>query len=128
MGLCCYESETWRRKDPGEVLAGAFSEGGVRTITVNRYERDPRVSEACLKKYGAVCQICELDPVSVYGNEIGSRVIHVHHIKPMSLQTRKARRIDPIKDLVPLCPNCHTAIHKVNPLPTPRDFKKVFRG
>lgn len=122
-----YDGELEER-DAGEVEPENFSEGGVRTVTVNRYERDPKARKACLKKFGAVCQVCGLDPVSIYGEEIGSRVIHVHHINPVSQGQGKSLLVDPIKDLVPLCPNCHTAIHKIDPLPTPQEFMRRFRA
>lgn len=37
-------------------------------------------------------------------------IIEVHHIVPIS-QIGKEYEVDPINDLVPLCPNCHTALH-----------------
>ena len=36
-------------------------------------------------------------------------IIEVHHIVPIS-QIGKEYEVDPINDLVPLCPNCHTAL------------------
>ncbi len=49
----------------------------------------------------------------VYG-PLGVNVIHVHHIVPVS-QMGSSYRLDPIKDLIPLCPNCHTIVHRENP-------------
>ena len=37
-------------------------------------------------------------------------IIEVHHIVPIS-QIGEEYAIDPIKDLVPVCPNCHAALH-----------------
>jgi hypothetical protein len=36
--------------------------------------------------------------------------IHVHHLRMLS-EIGKNYRIDPIKDLRPVCPNCHSVIH-----------------
>ena len=42
-----------------------------------------------------------------YG-EIGEGFIHVHHIIPVSrLVIEKDYKINPIEDLIPVCPNCH---------------------
>jgi len=41
-------------------------------------------------------------------------VIHVHHIVPVS-QMQSSYQLNPIKDLVPLCPNCHNIVHRINP-------------
>jgi len=34
----------------------------------------------------------------------------VHHLVPIS-KIGKKYRVDPIKDLRPVCPNCHAVIH-----------------
>jgi 5-methylcytosine-specific restriction protein A len=34
----------------------------------------------------------------------------VHHITPLS-KLREAHVVDPIKDLIPVCPNCHAMLH-----------------
>jgi len=44
-----------------------------------------------------------------YGEEF-SGLIEVHHIVPLS-QIKKGYKVDPIHDLVPVCPNCHAALH-----------------
>ena len=43
--------------------------------------------------------------------EKAKNFIHVHHVTPISKVGREYK-IDPIKDLIPLCPNCHAMIHK----------------
>ncbi len=51
--------------------------------------------------------------------------IHVHHIEPFN-EIEREYEVDPIKDLRPLCPNCHAAIHLTNPLMTPEQFKEML--
>jgi 5-methylcytosine-specific restriction protein A len=51
-----------------------------------------------------------MDFEKMYG-EIGHGFIHVHHIIPIST-IGEEYKIDPIKDLVPVCPNCHAMLHK----------------
>jgi len=51
----------------------------------------------------------------VYG-EIGIGFIHVHHLVPIS-EIGTSYKIDPVKDLIPVCPNCHAMIHKRKPIP-----------
>jgi 5-methylcytosine-specific restriction protein A len=114
-------------REPGEVDAKDFFEGGVRTITVNRYERDPRARNACLSHYGSTCFVCDVDLVKIYGKTLGQAAIHVHHVKPMATRGSKPYIIDPIKDLIPLCPNCHNVIHKTAPIMTPKALKKQLQ-
>lgn len=35
----------------------------------------------------------------------------MHHIKPLN-KIGKNYKINPKKDLIPICPNCHAMIHK----------------
>ncbi|HEK2705573.1 TPA: HNH endonuclease [Pseudomonas aeruginosa] len=46
--------------------------------------------------------------------ELGRGFIHVHHVVPVS-EIGESYEVDPIKDLIPLCPNCHAMIHRRNP-------------
>jgi len=99
----------------------------VRTVMVNRYERDPQARKACLDHYGHSCQACQADLTEIYGEELGRRTVHVHHVIPMASRDEEYR-LDPVADLIPLCPNCHNAIHKTQPVMTPTDFRaKVLR-
>lgn len=110
---------------PEEVGSG-FLEGGVRTITVNAYERDPAARAACLRHYETyVCQICGFDFARVYG-PIGQDFIHVHHLRPVSVVGKKgSAAIHPETDMVPVCPNCHAMLHSRKPEPlTPAELKK----
>lgn len=85
-------------------------EGCRQTITVNAYERNPKAREKCIEYYGAVCSACNLNLGSMYG-EVGEGFIHVHHLTRLS-EIGKQYQIDPIKDLRPVCPNCHAIIHR----------------
>ncbi|WP_198928636.1 hypothetical protein [Enterovibrio norvegicus] len=55
-----------------------FIEGAVKQVTINAYERNPKARAACIAKYGAICQVCDLNFESKYG-AIGKGFIHVHH-------------------------------------------------
>ena len=44
---------------------------------------------------------------------IGKGFIHVHHKKPIA--AREVYRLDPVNDLVPVCPNCHSMLHTYDP-------------
>ena len=91
-----------------------FVEGSVRLSLVKRRERNPRNRLLCLRLHGAECIICKLDPRSFYGN--AGSIIEVHHLQPLSV-SGEAREYDPASDLVPLCPNCHRAVHTRRPVP-----------
>jgi hypothetical protein len=97
----------------GDSSEMGMPEGAVTKVLVNKYERSPRNRAACLAHYGSSCQGCGFSFAEKYG-DIASGYIHVHHLVPISLIGRDYR-INPIEDLIPLCPNCHAAIHLQNP-------------
>lgn len=86
-----------------------ISEGAKKLITVNAYERNPLARQKCIDAHGCICSVCGLDFEKMYG-DIGRGFIHVHHIVPLST-IGKEYKIDPIKELVPVCPNCHSMLH-----------------
>ncbi len=95
-------------------------EGGRRKITVNAYGRSTKAREACIKHYGAICQVCKFNFEEQYGL-LGKGFIHVHHLTRLS-DTTQEYEVDPIKDLLPVCPNCHTMLHQGN---FPPDIDKL---
>lgn len=113
-------------RDAGELSPGLFPEGAVRTIVVNRYERDPRARAACVEHWGLACVACGLDFATVYG-ELGEGFIHVHHLTPVS-QLGPDYQVDPIADLRPLCPNCHAMVHTQDPPIAPNDLAARIRA
>ena len=49
----------------------------------------------------------------MYG-KIGHGFIHVHHKKPLA-GLKAEYKVDPKKDLAPVCPNCHAMLHTQDP-------------
>ena len=101
-----------------------IEEGGVKKILVNVYERDPRARKICLEKLGTSCRVCSMNFEKTYG-ERGKGFIHVHHLDPLGTR-KKRKKIDPIKDLVPVCPNCHAMLHSTDPPLGIEELKKEF--
>jgi predicted HNH restriction endonuclease len=87
----------------------SMTEGSKERITVNKYERNPEARRKCIEKYGAVCSICGFDFSKMYGPEFAGK-IEVHHIKPLN-EIDGSYVVDPEKDLIPVCPNCHMILH-----------------
>jgi 5-methylcytosine-specific restriction protein A len=83
-------------------------EGAKHQDTVTRYERDRGNRKACIAHYGYVCQVCEMDFAKTYG-DLGKEFIEVHHLHPVA---QGERNVNPITDLIPLCSNCHSMIHR----------------
>ena len=52
-----------------------------------------------------------MDFETKYG-KIGRDFIHVHHIDFISSKGGNKHKVDPISDLIPVCPNCHAMLHR----------------
>ena len=89
-------------------------EGQVLRSVIRRRERNPRNRLLCLRIHGYQCKVCGLDPVKKYGTF--AQIIEVHHLQPLS-DLNEPRQYDPKLDLIPLCPNCHRAVHAPKGLP-----------
>ena len=103
-------------------------EGAVSQTTSTRYERSRINRKRCIRFHGCVCFTCKLDFEEKYG-EIGEGFIEVHHKTPIS-QIKKEYRVDPVNDLIPLCSNCHSMIHRNTENPnipwTPEELIKIL--
>jgi hypothetical protein len=70
--------------------------------------------------------VCKILFKEQYGT-IGEGFIHVHHVVPMS-EIREEHKIDPEKDLCPVCPNCHAMLHKKAPPYTPAELRDIMNA
>ncbi len=84
-------------------------EGEKTQVTINHYERNPIARKKCIEHFGCQCGVCGIDFGEMYGKRFEGK-IHVHHINPVHLSEGETI-VDPIKDLIPVCPNCHMIIH-----------------
>ena len=84
-------------------------EGALIQITATAYERDPALRNECLRIHGTKCKICGFDAAKMYGKEFEGK-IHVHHITPLG-EVKQSHKVDPVTDLIPVCPNCHMILH-----------------
>lgn len=107
-------------EDPDSVLI----EGSLLRITVNRYERDPVARQKCIEHYGTACVVCGFDFEERYG-AIGAGFVHVHHLVDIA-SIGERYQVDPVRDLRPVCPNCHAMLHQKRPAMSVDKLKKFF--
>jgi len=112
-------SEFWSKHQPINLFPeeveddGLIWEGAKYQVTINAYERNPRAREQCIEHHGMTCFTCGFSFKAVYG-EVAARFIHVHHLRPLS-EIGSEYKLDPVKDLIPVCPNCHAVFHLRKP-------------
>ena len=98
------------QRTPPESPVYVYQEGARRRVLSDRIERNPKARAACLAHYGLDCTICGFNFGDFYGNA-GQGLIHVHHLEPLGA-SQSPRQTDPIRDLRPVCANCHAVIHR----------------
>lgn len=101
-----------------------YTEGATRQVTVNLYERSAEARTICINRYGLNCSVCGFNFDKAYG-EIGEGFIHVHHLKPLA-EVGKGYKLNPIKDLRPVCPNCHVMLHQKKPAHSIEELKAII--
>lgn len=112
---------------PEEVDSSkTYHEGAAKTITVNAYERSSEARSNCIEHHGWSCGVCGFAMADLYGT-LGEGVIHVHHLRELA-SLGEEYEVDPIKDLRPVCPNCHTILHTSTPAMTITQLRKVLAG
>jgi 5-methylcytosine-specific restriction protein A len=101
-------------------------EGAVVEVLSKRYERSRINRAACIEIQGSRCIVCGFDFEAVYG-AIGEGFIHVHHVVSVAT-VGPGTVIDPGKDLVPVCPNCHAMLHTSRPPLLPSGLRAILDG
>lgn len=94
----------------GDLESYSRPEGKSKLVYSTIYERDNTLRDKAIEYHGLTCMGCGFNFEKVYG-EWGAGFIHVHHTKPLS-NGEGEREVNPRTDMVVLCPNCHSIIHR----------------
>jgi 5-methylcytosine-specific restriction enzyme A len=108
---------------PDEEVVGE-AEGSHYFRRVKRYERSRINRAACIEIHGTACNICGFSFGEVFGG-LGEGFIHIHHIVPVS-ETGGKYILNPRKDLIPVCPNCHAMLHRRKVVLFPNELKEIL--
>jgi 5-methylcytosine-specific restriction protein A len=90
-----------------------YAEGKPKSVTYKTYDRNPAARQACIEHYGYNCFVCGFSFEKTYGS-IGSKYIEVHHLRQVA-DIGEEYMVNPVKDLRPVCANCHRMLHKTRP-------------
>lgn len=100
-------------------------EGAYSHTLISKRERSRSNRARCIAHYGTTCQVCEFDFGETYG-PFAKGHIEVHHITPLSTLDEPSQ-INPVRDLIPLCPNCHAAVHLTTPPIHPDKLRELVK-
>ncbi|MFF2909787.1 hypothetical protein [Paenibacillus sp. NPDC057934] len=92
-----------------------FKEGEGKRVTVNKYERDPKLKKAAILIHGVTCMGCEFNFEEHYG-EYGKGFIEIHHLESLA-SVKGEHYVDPKEGIAVLCSNCHRMVHRKKDTP-----------
>mgnify|MGYP002382359038 CR=1 FL=1 len=108
-----------QRRSVAPLVEAAASE-----VTLTRHERNPEARRRCIEHFGLSCQACAMNFATVYG-DVGEGFIHVHHLSPLG-KAEAEREVDPLRDLRPVCANCHAMLHRREPPLTIQELRDLI--
>ena len=92
---------------------------------VLRRQRNRQARQQCLEASGYKCYICGFDFEKTFG-EIGKGFLEVHHKRPIS--TYDEEHEIPQSELVALCSNCHSMVHRSNEAMDVDELKNIVQN
>ncbi|QTD38210.1 HNH endonuclease [Polaribacter batillariae] len=102
-----------------------YSEGKTKKVLVNSYERNPIARKKCIEHFGLNCQVCNFNFEEKFG-VLGKKFIHFHH-KIDIATIGNEYSVNPLTDLIPVCPNCHSMLHKKKPAYSIEELKIIMK-
>jgi hypothetical protein len=101
-----------------DVVLSGFTEGSRVKKTHITIERNSGLRVAYFAANPApICDVCALDTALTY--PWTTRILDIHHLLPLASGTRvvsfgerRGQARTTFEDLVPICPNCHRAVHR----------------
>lgn len=96
-----------------------IQEGVKKLLETKVYERSSFLRKIAIEHYtkndDILCDACKFSFNNFYGKKVGKGYIEIHHIKPIFKYEDEelGKTIDnALKNVVPLCSNCHRMIHR----------------
>ena len=102
-------------------FAEVITEGGLQLRSSYMRQRSRKLRDAAIEyftKNGVIkCDCCDFEFEEYYGEIYGLSCIEIHHLKPIFSYEGSdlmSTIYEALKNLLPVCPNCHRVIHKNN--------------
>ena len=108
-----------------DVVEG-YEEGSLLDCHGSKYERNQKARKECLEYYGYTCRVCGFNFEKQYGS-IGRNFIEVHHRIEISSYSGDKHKVDHIKDLIPVCSNCHSMLHRTCPALSIEELQSLLK-
>lgn len=108
----------------------SFAEGKLLIKKHLYHERNPHLIKKAKEKFKMehdgklFCEVCGFDFKEKYGN-LGEDFIEAHHTKPISEMVDGEKTN--INDIVMVCSNCHSMLHRKKPWLKKEDIKDIIK-
>lgn len=119
-------SPTQHKKYDIKDVVEEYEEGSLLDCHGSKYERSRKARKECLEYYGYTCRVCGFDFEKQYG-KIGRYFIEVHHRTEISSYSGEKYKVDHIKDLIPVCSNCHSMLHRTRPALSIEELQSILK-
>lgn len=111
---------------PAKDEVKLYAEGKSKSVTYRTYDRSPFARQACIEHYGYNCTVCGFSFGEAYGS-LGAKYIEVHHMRQVA-DMGDEYLVNPVRDLRPVCANCHRMLHKTRPPLSIEELQKHHRS
>jgi predicted HNH restriction endonuclease len=116
--------------DTSTKVDNFFYEGNKEVSLHLHTERNPNLVKAKKRQFIAnnkslFCEACNFNFEDYYGSH-GANYAQAHHLKPLS--ELKEKTLINLRDLVLLCSNCHSMIHRYRPWLTIEQLKQIIHS
>ncbi|WP_226092577.1 HNH endonuclease [Dickeya oryzae] len=112
---------------PDEAQSSSdLKEGTIKQVFTKKYERSREARNKCINYHGTICKVCNLDLTLIYG-KLANGFIHVHHLIPIS-EIGEEYIINYKDDLIPVCPNCHAMLHRIQSTEPLQTLKEIVKN
>ena len=101
-----------------------YFEGRLTEVKVLSRQRNRAARQQCLEASGYTCYVCDFNFEKTYG-DIGKNFLEVHHTKPLA--TYDDEHPIPQSELVALCSNCHSMVHRKREVLDVNELKKMLQ-
>jgi len=109
-----------------------ITEGNEKIIYQKTYERSKKLREYAIEYYKKngeiICDICCFNFKEFYG-KLGEGFIEIHHLKPIFMfegEDLNKKIEEALKNVVPVCSNCHRIIHRNRMQPVSIETMKKY--
>ncbi len=84
----------------------------IRNRSTSTYQRSLQLAEHVRSLSGRKCAVDSPSSCVPFDGRDGQAYVEVHHVIPMAQQSSTSVNLDRVVNMVPVCPRCHSCLHR----------------